>query len=60
MANDFIFNGTVTPPTHQQVIEVLTGLLESVKYKFGSKIPREEFGLFIYDLLRCKTTRKTG
>jgi hypothetical protein len=37
----------------------LTQLLESLKCKIGTKVPREEFGLFLYDLLRCKTTRKT-
>ena len=37
MANEFIFKGIVTPTTHQQAIEVLTKLLESIKYKGGSK-----------------------
>jgi hypothetical protein len=60
MANEFIFKGTVSPTTHQSVIESLSDLLEALKYKKGTKEKREEFGLFIYDFLRCKTTRNTG
>jgi hypothetical protein len=60
MANEFIFNGTVSPTTHQQVIDSLSELLESLKYKNGTRERDERFGLFIYDFLRCKTTRKTG
>lgn len=60
MANEFIFKGTVSESTHQQVIDSLSDLLEALKYQRGTKTPRAEFGLFIYDFLRCKTTRKTG
>ena len=60
MADEFIFNGTVSPTSHQQVIDSLSELLESLKYKSGTRERRPEFGLFIYDFLRCKTTRKTG
>ena len=60
MANEFIFNGTVSPTTHQQVIDSLSELLQSLKYKNGTREREERFGLFIYDFLRCKTTRKTG
>jgi hypothetical protein len=60
MANEFIFKGTVSPTTHQQVIDSLSELLEALKYKKGTKEQHPEFGLFIYDFLRCKTTRKTG
>ena len=60
MADAFIFKGKVTPTTHQQVIDELSELLEAIKCKVGTKIIREEFGLFLYDLLRSKTKRKTG
>ena len=36
MANEFIFKGTVSPTTHQQVIDSLSELLESLKFKAGS------------------------
>lgn len=60
MANEFIFKGTVSPTTHQHVIDSLSELLEALKYKKGTREKHPEFGLFIYDFLRCKTTRKTG
>ena len=60
MADAFIFKSTVTPTTHQQVIDELSSLIEAIKYKVGSKEPRDDFGLFLYDLLRSKTTRNTG
>ena len=50
----------MSPTTHQQVIDSLSELLEALKYKSNSREKREEFGLFIYDFLRCKTTRNTG
>ena len=50
----------MSPTTHQQVIDSLSELLEALKYKSESREKREEFGLFIYDFLRCKTTRNTG
>ena len=41
MANEFIFKGTVSPTTHQQVMDSLAGLLEALKYKQGTKTPRQ-------------------
>ena len=60
VADGFIFDSSVSPSTHEQIINVLSVLLEAVKYKVGSTEHRKEFGLFLYDLLRCKTKRKTG
>lgn len=40
MADQFIFNGTVTPTTHQQVINKLSELLQSIKCHPGTKNPR--------------------
>lgn len=60
MADHFIFKSIFSQTTHYQVIHCLTLLLESIKYNIGSTEPRKEFGLFLYDLLRCKTTRKNG
>lgn len=41
MADEFIFKSTVTPTTHQQVIDKLSDLIESIKYEAGTKKPRK-------------------
>ena len=60
MADMFIFKSTVTPTTHEQVINELSKMIGAIKCEVGSKEPREGFGLFLYDLLRSKTKRATG
>lgn len=60
MADHFIFKSIFSQTTHNQVIQCLTLLLQSIKYNIASTEPRKQFGLFLYDLLRCKTTRKSG
>jgi hypothetical protein len=52
--------GWYRPQLIKRVIECLTEFLESLKYQNGSKNIREHFGLYIYDFLRCKTTRNMG
>jgi hypothetical protein len=60
IAENFYFKSTVQPTTHGMVIKFICDLLEDAKYDITTLAKRKEFGFYIYDLLRCKTKRKTG
>jgi hypothetical protein len=61
IADNFHIKSTIRNKTsHEYVINVLSDLLEAAKYDMKTLNKNPKFRFEIYDLIRCKTHRKTG